>query len=66
MFLGEIIGRAEAMAAAADDDDVIRLTRLGRDPLGFPALVGSERLAGHGKNRIFAHSPLTPVVKAIG
>ncbi len=55
MLFGEVVGRAKTMAAAADDDHVVFLARLGRGPLRLPSLVATHRLAGHGENRIFAH-----------
>src|SRR3546814_2836299 len=56
VLLGEIVGRSQAMPAAADDDDIVIRPRFRRRPLGLPALVAAKRFAGHGENRIFAKS----------
>ncbi len=45
VLLGEIIGGGEAMAAGADDDDVVFRLRLGIAPLRLPALVPAKRAA---------------------
>ena len=46
VLLGHVIGGGEAVAAGADDDDVIGRLRLGRTPLLRPILVAAEGLGG--------------------
>ena len=55
VVLGEVIGGGEAMAAAADDYDVV--AGLGRcvAPSGPPIPVAAERVARERENRIIAH-----------
>src|SRR3546814_1340133 len=45
VLLGQIIGRAQAVPAGADNHDVIFGFRLGIRPLLLPALVAAHRLA---------------------
>ena len=40
--LREIVGRGEAMAAAAEDDRVVGLLRFGRAPGGLPASLAGK------------------------
>ena len=56
VLLGEVVGGGEAMAAGADDDDIVFRARLGRGPLLLPALVAAHGLPGDGKYRIFPHA----------
>ena len=44
MLLGEVEGGGEAVAAGADDDDVVFRLGLGIAPLRLPALVPAERI----------------------
>jgi len=44
MFFSEVIGRAEAVAAGADDDRVILGFRFRKTPLLRPIAVGAQRL----------------------
>src|SRR5262249_47559891 len=55
VFLGEVVGGGEAMAAGADDDDIVFRAWLGGGPLLLPALVAAHGLPGDGKYRIFPH-----------
>ena len=49
VFLGKIVGGGEAVAAGADDDDVVGGLRFGAYPLLFPPLVVAQGFAGNGK-----------------
>ena len=51
-FLGEVIGGRQAMAAAADDDDVVGRLRLGLAPGRLPAAIAAERLRKNAEGRI--------------
>mgnify|MGYP000604375399 CR=1 FL=1 len=50
---------AQAMAAAADDDHVVGIPRLGRAPDALPSLVIIERVAQQAEDRISAHGFLS-------
>src|ERR1019366_10346561 len=52
VFLGQVVGRGQAMPAAADDDGVVALLRRRTAPRQRPVLVVGERVAGEGENRI--------------
>jgi hypothetical protein len=56
VFLGEIIGRAEAMPARSHDHHVIGRPRLRGRPLPVPALMAAHGLPGDREDGIFAHA----------
>ena len=57
MLLGEVIGGRQAMPAAADDDDVVFLLRLGLAPGRRPVLVaGQRRSSGARRRSISCHN----------
>src|SRR5215467_10715224 len=60
MLLGEVIGRRQAMPAAADDDDVIGRPRLGAAPGLGPVFVVAARVARQAEDGITRLHPALP------
>jgi hypothetical protein len=63
-FLGEVVGRGEAVAAAADDDIIVFGPGVGVAPDGFPALVASKSLGNDPKSGI-AHRHLQRLTREL-
>ena len=53
VVFGQVIGRGEAMAAAADDDHIVVRRGRGVAPGGLPALMAGEGLLEHGEGGVF-------------
>src|SRR5262249_26567886 len=64
MLLGEVIGRRQAMAAAADDDDVVARPRLGAAPGFGPVLMIAARVARQAEDRVAGSHRLSPASTA--
>src|SRR3982750_1191728 len=52
VVLREIVRGCEAVSAAADDDDVVLIARLGTAPRARPVLVMAKRITGEREDRI--------------
>ncbi len=64
VVLGEVEGRSQAVAAAADNDDVIVALGGGIAPGWAPARMAAQGLAQHRKNRIaIAQAPTAPAAR---
>ena len=55
VFLGEIVGRGQAVPAAADDDDIVGWLRIGLAPCRLPVPVSGKRIPQDRESRIFRH-----------
>jgi hypothetical protein len=64
VFLGQIVGRRQPVATAADDDDVVIGFRLGPAPGGFPVAIAVPGVLDKGEKGIFGHGACPLAVSA--
>ena len=56
MIPGQVVGAGQSMSAAANDDDVVVMSRLRIAPGSTPVGMTSQRMTDQAEDRIFGHS----------
>ncbi len=55
MLLGQVVGGRQAVAAATDDDHVVRFLRRGVSPRPWPMAVAPQRVGSQAEQGIARH-----------